>query len=194
MPHEILIGLGGNLPSGAGAPIDTLRAALRELQERGLTLKAVSRAYCTTPVPPSGQPDFVNAVAAFETTLSPDECLDILKTVETALGRQRGERWSARTLDLDLLAAGDTVAPDATTWRHLAFEADPMAVHEPLVLPHPRLHGRGFVLMPLMDIAPGWLHPVTGETVAAMAAACEKAGGFEGVRPIGALLGKGASL
>lgn len=194
MPHEILIGLGGNLSSKAGGPVETLKAALRQLQDRGLTLKAVSRAYRTAPVPPSGQPDFVNAAATFETTLSPGECLGVLQAVETALGRQRGERWSARTLDLDLLAAGDIVAPDMATWRHLAYEADPMTVHTPLVLPHPRLHVRGFVLMPLQDIAPGWRHPVTGETVTAMAAACEKAGGFEGVQPIGALLGAGASL
>jgi len=93
------------------------------------------------------------------------------EAIEAEMGRERGERWSARTLDLDLLFAGDAVLPDPGTqdaWRALPPEEQARQAPGRLILPHPRLQDRGFVLVPLAEICPGWTHPRTGQTVRQM--------------------------
>ncbi len=157
LDHEdvILIGLGANLPGPKGSsPRETLEQALICLPDEGIAVCAVSPFYRTAPVPPSDQPRFVNAVAAVESALSPVALMAALHRIEASLGRTRRERWEARVIDLDLLAAGGTV---------LKGEIGPE-------LPHPRLSGRAFVLYPLRDVAPGWHHPVTGEGIDALIA------------------------
>jgi 2-amino-4-hydroxy-6-hydroxymethyldihydropteridine diphosphokinase len=149
----ILISIGANLPGPSGAsPVETCRAAAIELDSLpGLRLRALSRWFLTAPVPPSGQPDYVNAVAALRaeagvTEPDPAELLAALQQIEADAGRVRGERNAPRSLDLDIIAmgaGGQMVRPDP----------DP-------VLPHPRAHLRAFVLVPLGEIAPDWLHPV----------------------------------
>lgn len=158
----ILIGLGGNLPSEVwGPPRRTLEAALEELGRRGVRVVKLSQWYETAPVPVSDQPWFVNAAARVETDLPPRELLDILHDLEQGFGRVRRARWEARIIDLDLLAYDDLVLPDAASWGR---------GEGAILLPHPRLHLRRFVLQPLFDIAPDWIHPVTGLTVARMLA------------------------
>ncbi|HYM32782.1 MAG TPA: 2-amino-4-hydroxy-6-hydroxymethyldihydropteridine diphosphokinase [Candidatus Cybelea sp.] len=158
----ILIGLGGNLPSAKfGPPVATLAAALRRLPEVGVAVAARSRWYRSAPVPSSSQPWFVNAVVAVDTGLDPLTLLAALLQVETAFGRDRGtagEPWAARVLDLDLLDYDG---------RILNILGPPAG----LILPHPRLQDRAFVLRPLLDIAPGWRHPVSGLDAAALLAA-----------------------
>jgi 2-amino-4-hydroxy-6-hydroxymethyldihydropteridine diphosphokinase len=86
----------------------------------------------------------------------------------------RVQRWGRRTLDLDLIAYGAQVLPDRQTyddWQGLAPEAQMQRAPDQLILPHPRMHERAFVLVPLADVAPDWRHPVTGLTVAQMVAA-----------------------
>jgi 2-amino-4-hydroxy-6-hydroxymethyldihydropteridine diphosphokinase len=152
----ILIGLGGNLPSGVGTPDVTIAAAVEAMAAAGLRIEARSRNYRSAPVPPSAQPWYVNAVLAVATDLPPRDLLSLLHRIEAKFGRERREVNGARTLDLDLLAydervqAGDEGEPD---------------------LPHPRLHHRAFVLLPLAEVAPGWRHPITGETVEHLIAA-----------------------
>lgn len=91
------------------------------------------------------------------------------------MGRQRGGgRWGARVIDLDLLAMADLVLPDIVfqdKWRHLPLDEQKIRAPDRLILPHPRLQDRTFVLVPLADIAPMWRHPRTGQTVAEMLAA-----------------------
>jgi 2-amino-4-hydroxy-6-hydroxymethyldihydropteridine diphosphokinase len=152
----ILVALGANLPSPEhGPPRQTLSAALDALAAEGVTVMRRSRWYETAPVPVSDQPWYVNGVAVVETGMTPIELLSLLHGVEERFGRVRGERNAPRIVDLDLLTYGDIVG-DGT---------------DGLVLPHPRLHQRAFVLLPLRDVAPHWRHPRLGRTVDEMIAA-----------------------
>lgn len=148
----ILLGLGANLSSPIGPPWATLEEALRRLEASGVRVLARSPWYRSAPVPPSDQPWYVNAVAALETTLAPAGLLRRLHAVEAALGRVRGEVNAARSCDLDLLAWDDRVSRPGET----------------PILPHPRLHERAFVLLPLRDIAPKWRHPTLGAEIEAL--------------------------
>lgn len=161
---ECFLGLGGNLPFAGRLPIETLAAAVPQLELAGLRILAVSAAYGSAPVPASDQPDFTNAALKAETTLSAEELLGICKSVERLFGREPGSRWSARTLDVDILAYGDQVVPHEAAWRQAADGYDPADKPDDLVVPHPRLHKRAFALAPLADIAPDWHHPVLGKT------------------------------
>ncbi len=149
----LLIGIGANLarPDGA-SPLDTARWAASRLDAvPGLRLRALSRWYVTEPVPRSSQPPYVNAialVAAVPGAAEPDpaELLRWLQAMEAEAGRVRNERNAARTLDLDIIAMGEAGSMVRTA-------PDP-------ILPHPRAHLRAFVLVPLLDVVPGWVHPV----------------------------------
>jgi 2-amino-4-hydroxy-6-hydroxymethyldihydropteridine diphosphokinase len=156
------VALGTNLPHGGLEGAALLAAALLEMGRRGLAVRRASSAWGSPAWPPASppQPDFVNAVAEVETGgRTPEAVLALLLAVERAFGRVRGgERWAARTLDLDLIAMGDLVRPGP----------DP-------ILPHPRAHERGFVLAPLAEIAPGWRHPVLGRTAGELLAALKDA-------------------
>jgi 2-amino-4-hydroxy-6-hydroxymethyldihydropteridine diphosphokinase len=163
----ILIGVGANLPHPRfGPPRATCGAALASLAEAAsVAVAGRSRWYRSAPVPVSDQPWFVNAVVRLETALDPAGLMALLSATEQAFGRRRDEPNAARTLDLDLLAYGDLVSGEAAP-------AAPGAGQRPAVtLPHPRLHQRAFVLLPLRDVAPGWRHPVTGAGVKALIAA-----------------------
>lgn len=129
------IGLGGNLDNPV-LRIKAARAAVKSLA--GVGEAGFSSLYRSTPMGPSGQPDYVNAVMAVDTSLTPLDLLDRLQAIEVAAGRVRqGERWGPRTLDLDLLLFGDCLIRS-----------------ERLIVPHPGLAEREFVLYPLREIAP----------------------------------------
>jgi 2-amino-4-hydroxy-6-hydroxymethyldihydropteridine diphosphokinase len=156
MTKVIFIALGSNLSSDVhGSPKDICEAALRALEDRGISVTSRSRWFRTAPVPVSDQPWFVNGVVAVATDLPPADLLSILHEVEAEFGRTRKIRNEARLLDLDLIAYGDLV----TDGRNADGSTGP-------VLPHPRMRERAFVLLPLADIAPNWRHPQTGEAIA----------------------------
>lgn len=162
-PVRAYVGLGGNV----GFAEETLRAAIRAFDALPSTrLVRASRLYCTPAWGRVEQPDFVNAVAAIDTALAPRELLDALLGVERAHGRERdadAQRWGPRTLDLDLLLYGDAV------------------IDEPgLHVPHPHLHERAFVLVPLCEIAPEVVIPGIGRAQAALDAL-----GSEGIEALG---------
>jgi 2-amino-4-hydroxy-6-hydroxymethyldihydropteridine diphosphokinase len=144
----ILIGIGGNLRSRRfGAPIDTLSAALAALETEHIKILRRSGWYRTEPVPRSEQPWFINAVVSLATQLGAKELLMVLQTMERRFGRVRARPNAPRVIDLDILDyQGERIDTPS------------------LVLPHPRLHQRRFVLMPIAEIAPDWRHPILGLT------------------------------
>lgn len=183
--QEFLVALGGNLPSDQGMPEHTLTAALSDCAEERLHVVRVSKFYDTPCFPAGAGPDYVNAAAVLQSDLPPVAVLKALHRIEARHGRSRNKRWGMRTLDMDLLAAGDLVLPDAASqarWRDLPPEQQIRCSPSKLILPHPRLQDRAFVLVPLCDVAPDWVHPVTGKSVAQMCAALP-ASDTEAVKP-----------
>lgn len=139
------IGFGSNI----GDRLAHIQNALDTLSKtEGITLQRISSIYTTDPVGYEEQAQFLNGVAAIQTTLSPLPLLHILKDIETAIGRKHRTRWGPREIDLDILIYGDLCVQT-----------------EKLVIPHPEMHLRGFVLVPLAEIAPNLVHPVFQETI-----------------------------
>jgi 2-amino-4-hydroxy-6-hydroxymethyldihydropteridine diphosphokinase len=185
---QLLVALGANLPFENCGPAETLSRAVDELSREGLTLLGLSRFYATPCFPVGAGPDYVNAAAVFQGAEEDDlaSTMARLHAVEARFGRERAQRWGMRTLDIDLLAVGDSVLPDAVTqdrWRLMPPEAQIRATPDQLILPHPRLQDRAFVLVPLADVAPDWVHPRTGLTVLEMLAALPAAD-REAVKPL----------
>jgi 2-amino-4-hydroxy-6-hydroxymethyldihydropteridine diphosphokinase len=151
--HMILIALGANLPSRAGPPDETLRAALMELGGSEIEVARISPFYRSPAWPEPRDPAYANAVAMLRTSLAPDRLMARLHETETGFGRHRSARNAPRTLDLDLI------------------DYDGRVEDGPPTLPHPRIAERNFVLIPLRDVAPGWIHPVSGLSVEQLIAA-----------------------
>lgn len=150
----IYLGLGANLPSAFGTPLETLERAVAAIAAKGIAIRARSRWYESAPVPRvADQPWYVNGVVAVATDLDPAALLAELQGIEREFGRVRSVPNAPRTLDLDIIAYGDRVARAGAP-----------------LLPHPRCHERAFVLLPLRDLAPGWRHPESGRAVDALIA------------------------
>jgi 2-amino-4-hydroxy-6-hydroxymethyldihydropteridine diphosphokinase len=156
----IYLGIGSNLSSDAfGPPVMNCRAAIKRLAEVGLAPDVLSPFYETAPLPASDQPWYVNCVVGLtETTLIPREALAAWLAVERGLGRVRTVPNAARIADIDLIA-----------WHDLVIDEPP-----DLIVPHPRMAERAFVLRPLADIAPNWRHPRTGAAIADLIARLPK--------------------
>ncbi len=145
-PVIAYLGLGANL----GDPEAQLQEALKRLnQAEEVEVSRVSTFYRNPPLGPANQPWYINAVARVRTRLGPEELLRLVQQIEADMGRVRGERWGPRVIDLDLLLYNGEVI----------FTPD-------LVVPHPEMQHRGFVLAPLAEIAPRAWHPVLHKSAA----------------------------
>jgi 2-amino-4-hydroxy-6-hydroxymethyldihydropteridine diphosphokinase len=171
--QHALVALGANLPFENAPPEETLTRAIASIVADGLKLVATSRFFRTPCFPAGAGPDYVNAACVLQISadFNAQSVLEILHRVENRFGRKREQRWGMRTLDLDLLALDDSVVPDATIqaqWRDLVAADQMRQAPDQLILPHPRLQDRAFVLVPLADVAPQWRHPTLGQTVIEM--------------------------
>lgn len=148
---QVFLALGGNL----GDPVATVQAGVAALTAHpALEVTACSSLYRTPPLGPPGQPDYINAALAADTELVPEALLDVCQGVENTYGRTRdGERWGPRTLDVDILLYADRTIDTAR-----------------LVVPHPRMHERAFVLLPLAEIDAERVIPGHGSVAACLAA------------------------
>jgi len=148
---EAWIALGSNLGRREGY----LARAVERLAQEGFAARQISHLYETRPQGTAGEPDYLNAVLRGTTDLSPEELLRRMLRIEAELGRPAAERAGPRTCDLDLLA----------------YDAEVRDGEAGLCLPHPRLHQRGFVLVPLCELDVHWRHPLLGRTAGEMLAA-----------------------
>ena len=152
---KALLAFGANISGSWGAPRATLARAMDELSQAGVRALRFSRMFSTRAVGPGLQHRHLNSVVLVDTQLSAAGLLRLLKQIERRAGRRPGRRWGPRVLDIDILDYGG---------RRVGW---PPRRREPrrLILPHPELHTRAFVLVPLLDVAPHWRHPVLGPPV-----------------------------
>ena len=183
-----VVAVGSNEETAFGGAREIVSRAPAALEAAGLKPRATSELFETPCFPAGYGPDFVNSVVLLESDLPPERILAVLHRVEAEFGRKRRQRWGPRTLDLDLIALGGVILPDATElrrWMELPPEAQTREVPDRLILPHPRLQERAFVLIPMAQLVPEWRHPLTGMRVREMIEAlpeAEKAA----IRPISA--------
>lgn len=181
-----LIALGSNVKGNDNSSVDIIRKAITEISKSIGKVMVASPLYRTPCFPAGAGPDYANAVIRIETHFLPQEILSLLHEIEAAFGRVRDVRWGQRTLDLDLIACDGMVLPDERTqrfWMDLPMSDQMQKAPDTLVLPHPRVQDRAFVLVPLGDVAPEWQHPVLGQSVREMLEQLSDAEKAE-VRPI----------
>ncbi len=151
--HTLLLALGSNASGCWGEPLATLLRAREELGQVGVRIVRTSNLYRTKPLGGSPQSPYLNAVLQAEAHIAPGSLLRVLKHMERRAGRRHTRPMAPRALDIDILDYGGR----RIGWPPLS------RVRGRLILPHPELHARSFVLVPLLDVAPTWRHPVMGE-------------------------------
>ena len=172
--HKLLISLGCNQTSPWGDATSTISTAIERIAKTFNAEPSVSQFFQSPAFPAGSGPDYVNAALAIYSGDAPRVVLSKLHAIEEDAARHRQMRWGPRTLDLDLIAYADRVLPDSGTWsdwHDLPLERQMTEAPDQLILPHPRMQDRAFVLLPLSQVAADWRHPVLNETVEQLLAA-----------------------
>jgi 2-amino-4-hydroxy-6-hydroxymethyldihydropteridine diphosphokinase len=159
-----LVALGSNMSSSFGGPTTNVRCGLDHLRSRGIVPLVVSRIYQSAPLGSVRQAHYANAVAVVECALPVGQMMRVIKQIERQMGRRTGVRWGPRPLDIDILAHRGQMATGAALGWVGRVARPTSRKRGQAVLPHPEIQNRIFVLQPLCDIAPQWVHPVFNKT------------------------------
>ena len=169
--HSCILAIGSNQRLINSSSSDVLSTALSRIAVSVGPITSLSRFFRTPAFPKGSGPDFVNAALVVRAQGSANEILEKLHAIEHELGRVRETRWGQRTIDIDLIAVDQNILPDSETfkkWQLLPFSQQTKIAPDQLVLPHPRMQDRAFVLAPMMDLCPDWVHPVIQKSVSQM--------------------------
>ena len=169
--HSCIVAIGSNQRLINSSSSDVLSTALSRIAVSVGSIISLSRFFQTPAFPTGSGPDFVNAALLVRAQGSADEILGKLHAIEHEFGRVRETRWGQRTIDIDLIAVEQKIIPNSETfrkWQLLPFLQQSKIVPDQLILPHPRMQDRAFVLGPMMEICPDWVHPVIQKSVSQM--------------------------
>ena len=165
------VACGSNISGSFGTPLETLRTVFEELPQYELMILNKSQLFSSLAFPDPRMPKYLNGCLEIEVKCEASEVLDRLKLIEIKMGRVPSTRWGSRVCDLDLLSFADRVCPSNKVfnrWYKMSLREQLIKIPTDLVLPHPRLQDRAFVLKPLLEFAPDWIHPVHELTVREM--------------------------
>ena len=166
-----LISCGANISSPFGKPLETLKVVFKELPKEELIVLKKSRFYSSKAFPDPKQPEYLNGCLQIEVDCEAVDVLARLKRIEIKMGRQESSRWGVRTCDLDLLSFDTLVQPNKeifNQWLNMPLRKQLRVKPSELLLPHPRIQDRAFVLKPLLEVAADWIHPVLNLSVREM--------------------------
>lgn len=169
--HSCIVAIGSNQRLINSSSSDVLITALSRIAVSVGSVTSLSRFFQTPAFPKGSGPDFVNAALLVRAQGSADEILGKLHAIEHEFGRVRETRWGQRTIDIDLIAVEQKIIPNSETfrkWQLLPFSQQSKIAPDQLILPHPRMQDRAFVLGPMMEICPDWVHPVIQKSVSQM--------------------------
>lgn len=150
--HQVLLSLGANM----GNPTSTISRAIELIKQRVLSDVRVSHFYATAPVGITDQPDFINAAVVGTSSATPQHIHDACKQIEEELGRQHRERWHQREIDIDVILVGDCIYNN-----------------QQVVIPHPRMHERRFVLVPSCELIPDAVCPQSAKPLSQLLKDCQ---------------------
>ena len=165
------VAFGSNIISRYGNPLQTVCHAMKEIQTSKFELVLTSKFYETVAYPKGSGPNFINCCSVYKTKLNASETLLHLHSIEKSLGRIRNKRWAPRVIDLDLIYFDEFIYPNQEVvkeWMGLSKDKQMESWPTEMILPHPRLQDRAFVLIPMGDIDPKWKHPILKNTVSEM--------------------------
>ena len=168
---KILLALGSNVSNDLQDSYDLVKKSISELCKKTIKKINISNFYQTPAFPIGAGPDFINCVISAYTELDSLALLEELHWIEAKFGRKRLKRWGQRTLDIDLLDYDFNIKPNITyvqEWLNMPLGQKLKQIPNQLILPHPRLQERAFVLIPMVDVAPDWMHPILGKTTLEM--------------------------
>ena len=165
------IALGANINSSFGSPFETLKICIEKLETLNIKVNKISHWYESIAFPDPLDPPFINCCLNILTNYKPLELLDCFKKIEEDFGRKDEKRWKSRVCDIDILSQEQQISPNLSTfnfWYKMKLEKQKIKKPNKLIIPHPRIQDRDFVLIPLFDVAENWVHPVFKKNIKSM--------------------------